>query len=381
MYSERKTQELIPIIYDAVEDRSLWPIVLNRIAALLRSEVGTLYAQDLQSQAGRVAAVVGIDSVHQRAYEQYYAAKNIFFICGKHSLISGAVCTADMMCPDRSIVLKSEFYNDFMVPLGMYEGMNGVIFKDQDWTSMIGVIRLKNRAQFREADVRSLKALMPHLQRAFHLQRRLSRLEAQQAATEAALDQWSMGVILLDQNRRVLLMNRSAEAILRQSDGLTFRHGELRAAFANETTALQKSILGATRLYSGLVVSPSGAIKITRPSQKRPLEIFVTPVRTNTTVFPGMNAAAAMFVYNPEATETSNQDMLRQLYGLSAAEAKTAALLLAGKSVTEIANELHVTRETPRMHVKRIFEKTGTRRQSELIRLLLRNPAHLQHTI
>src|SRR5262245_36520789 len=112
MHSERRIQELIPIIYDAAANRSLWPDVLNRIAGLLRSEVGTLYAQDLQRQASRVAAVVGIDRAHQQAYEQHYAAKNIFFIRGKHLLVSGTVCTSDMMCPDRSEVLRSEFYND-----------------------------------------------------------------------------------------------------------------------------------------------------------------------------------------------------------------------------------------------------------------------------
>lgn len=378
MYSERKIQELIPTIYDAAENCSLWPTVLSSIAKLLRSEVGTLYAHDLQNQAGRVAAVFGIDSAQQRAYEQYYAAKNIFFIHGKHLLVSGAVCTADMMCPDRSIVLKSEFYNDFMVPLGMYEGMNGVIFEDQDWTGMIGVIRRKNRAPFREADVRSLKALIPHLERAFRFQNRLSKLGAQHAASGEALNRWSMGVILIDHNRNILLMNRSAESILRQCDGLTFAHGELRAARASQTAALQNSLLTAIRIYRGRLVSPSGLIRISRPSQKRPLEILVTPVGTNGPLFRGVNAAAIMFVSDPEAADHSDQELLRHLYGLSAAEATTAALLVTGKSIRDIANELHVSRETPRMHLKRIFEKTGTRRQPELIRLLLRNPAHLR---
>jgi DNA-binding CsgD family transcriptional regulator/PAS domain-containing protein len=378
MHSERNINELIPLIYDAAGNQDLWPNFLSKFAELLRSEVGTIYAQDLHNQQGRVAAVIGIDAAHQRSYEEYYAAKNIFFIRGKHLLVSGAVCTSDMMCPDRANLLKSEFYNDFMAPLGMYEGLNGVICKDRNWTGMIGLIRLKHKAGFNDRDVRAFSVLMPHLQRAFQLQRRLSRLEAQQMAAGEALNRWSMGVILIDQQGKVLLMNRSAESILNQRDGLSIAHGELRAASASETIALRDAMLDAIQLCVGRFANPRGTIKIGRPSQKRSLHIFVTPATTNIAPFAGMGAAAVMFMHDPEATESSDQDLLRQFYGLTATEAATAALLTQGKDVKEIADELHVSRETPRMHIKHIFEKTGTCRQAELVNLLMRGLAALR---
>jgi DNA-binding CsgD family transcriptional regulator len=376
MYSERAIHGLIPLIYDAAVDRRLWPDFLNKFADLLHSEIATLYAQDLNDPRGRVAAAVGIDPAHQRAYEERYAKKNIFFVCGKHLLISGAVCTSDMMCPDRGELKRSEFYNDFMVPLGMDDGLNGVIFKERDWTGMIGVIRGKRRHRFHEKDLEPVRLLMPHLQRGFQLQGRLARIESEHTAAIEALNCWPIGVVLLDQNGKVLLMNRTAETIANQRDGLEFVRGELCGVSANETLALHKLIMGAVQ--PGLLLLPGGATTLNRPSLKRPLQLLVAPASRNASIFSACNTAAVVFVHDPEAVQPVAEDVLHQVYGLTAAETETAVLLVQGKDVHEISDELHVTRETPRMHLKHIFDKTGTRRQSELVNLVLRGPASLR---
>ena len=57
--------------------------------------------------------------------------------------------------------------------------------------------------------------------------------------------------------------------------------------------------------------------------------------------------------------------------GLTAAEGKLAALLARGASVSDAAVQLGVSAHTARTQLKHIFAKTGTRRQSELIRLLV----------
>jgi DNA-binding CsgD family transcriptional regulator len=62
---------------------------------------------------------------------------------------------------------------------------------------------------------------------------------------------------------------------------------------------------------------------------------------------------------------------LIQLFGLTRVEARLAARLANGQSVEEIANEFSVSLNTARTHLKSIFNKTGVRRQSELVALLL----------
>jgi DNA-binding CsgD family transcriptional regulator len=66
------------------------------------------------------------------------------------------------------------------------------------------------------------------------------------------------------------------------------------------------------------------------------------------------------------------------MYGLTAAEAKIAAILGQGNSLNEACRTLSIKQNTARTHLKRIFSKTDTNRQSELVKLILNSPANLR---
>jgi DNA-binding CsgD family transcriptional regulator len=55
---------------------------------------------------------------------------------------------------------------------------------------------------------------------------------------------------------------------------------------------------------------------------------------------------------------------------LTPAEEKVALRVLCGHGLQYAADELHVGTSTVRVHLQRVFEKTGTHRQAELVRLL-----------
>ena len=59
------------------------------------------------------------------------------------------------------------------------------------------------------------------------------------------------------------------------------------------------------------------------------------------------------------------------IYGLSPAQQRVAALVAEGLSLAEIATRMAITANTARTHLNRIFEKTGVRTQTALVRVLL----------
>ena len=61
---------------------------------------------------------------------------------------------------------------------------------------------------------------------------------------------------------------------------------------------------------------------------------------------------------------------VRNLFGLTPAEARLAAGLVSGRSIKDIAASANITVKTGRTYLDRIFAKTGTRQQSELVALL-----------
>jgi len=81
-----------------------------------------------------------------------------------------------------------------------------------------------------------------------------------------------------------------------------------------------------------------------------------------------------VFLSDPSSKPASRAAVLRALYGLTPTESRLADLLLQGFEVREAAGHMRTTLETARFHLKRVLAKTGTRRQTELMRLMLSLP-------
>ena len=103
--------------------------------------------------------------------------------------------------------------------------------------------------------------------------------------------------------------------------------------------------------------------------------MVVTPLRTESRYFDSDRPAALVFMNDPEAVPELQEAQLSSLYGLTPAEARLAKLLAQDLSLAEASEELGVSQHTVRTHIKRIFSKTTTERQSGLIRVLLSGPA------
>lgn len=213
---------------------------------------------------------------------------------------------------------------------------------------------------------------MPLLQRAVQLHRRNIALETEARTAASALDHLYIGLIRLDRDAKVLAMNRGAERIVSQRDGLTITRAGLEAARTEETRQLRRLIADASLRSEGIGFGSGGAIPISRPSLKRPLSVLVSPAPTASLQLPGVRGGAILFVTDPEAAIESDEEILKRLFGLTATEARIAGLLVQGRDLNEVCGELSIRRTTARTHLRHLFEKLGVRRQGELISLLLR---------
>ncbi|HZP78506.1 MAG TPA: helix-turn-helix transcriptional regulator [Pseudolabrys sp.] len=61
---------------------------------------------------------------------------------------------------------------------------------------------------------------------------------------------------------------------------------------------------------------------------------------------------------------------LESYFALTPTQARLATLLFNGNSVKDAACELHITEGSARQYLKKVFEKTGAKRQLDLIRLI-----------
>jgi DNA-binding CsgD family transcriptional regulator len=204
----------------------------------------------------------------------------------------------------------------------------------------------------------------------------LAHAVAGQEAREL-LDLFPVGVILLSPTSRVIAANRGAQRILAERDGLSLQEQRLLAAYPRETRELHALVRAAAANGAGELADGRSAKPLSRPSGRRPLQTLIARLGANGGPVAGHPSAIALFVADPEERVEIPADRLRRLYGLTSSEARIASCVAAGLRPEDVAQELGVQTNTVRMHLKRVFAKTRTRRQSELVGLLLGGPARL----
>jgi CRP-like cAMP-binding protein/DNA-binding CsgD family transcriptional regulator len=202
---------------------------------------------------------------------------------------------------------------------------------------------------------------------------RVMVLEGERDTLREVLDRLATGVVLIDQKKKIILANKSAQKIVDQKSGLLVKQNEVHAANLVENGKLQDLIRKASNLEYPMAES-GGAVMVSRKSPNHPVPILISPLRSKEYSYDNRRAAAALFISDPDLAIPGPQELFRKLFGLTPTEARLSSALLQGKNVTQVATELHIKVNTVRSHLKSIFLKTGANRQSELVRILITSP-------
>ncbi len=192
-------------------------------------------------------------------------------------------------------------------------------------------------------------------------------------AAVAAADAAEAALVAVDGEGRVLLTNGGAENILREDDGLLLSNDRLSTENPHDTRMLEFLIRSAAATGAGRGTHPGGSMLIHRQTL-RPLHISIVPFRSNQ-LLAGASPCALIYVSDTEAQPASRAAVLSSLYELTPSECRLADLLLQGLELKAAAESLRIAPSSARFVLKSVFRKTGTHRQSELIRFLLGLPS------
>lgn len=362
-------EQLIPQIYEAALEPKAWNPVIEAVEEVLGGAAAALHLDFVLPEPHSLFAP-SIDPVHIGSFIAHYGANNPY---APHlsSLVVDRVSWGREVV-SREALEASEYYGDWMVPQRFSNRPTFVACAERTGPSgiMLGVHHREGRRDFTAQDAAFVTSLLPHLRQAGRISRRLATLGARAEVLETMIERISSAVILLDVAGRIEITNAAADALLADDDGIRDRGGELRAHDPDASRALVQAIRSAVLTGTGQGGGPGGALRLPRSAGRSPLEVIVAPLVLEAPHRKG-GFAAAVFLSDPDRRATPPQATLRQLHGLTPAEAELAVRLVAGYSVDEAAEQLGITRETARTYTKRVLAKTGARRQSELVRRVL----------
>lgn len=367
--SQQELSHLIGSLYDAAADPNLWGPFLQKLARSTKARSALLLMHNASQGVYTISRSWGVDPVAMRLYQEHFSSLDVWAQRGL-AKPAGVVCNSEELST-REEIETTEIYNDLCIPFGMNYGMFGVIENSPSRWASVSLFRDEAGTAFQTPELDILKFLDSHMRRAFSLHFHFSELKARSSGLEKALDMLPTGLIFFGADGRIVFMNRSASGLVSRSDGLLATRKGLEAERMCESLLLTKTVQAAVSNSNGVGLFGDGVLRVSRRT-KPPLQMVVSPIRDNS-IDTSQPIKAVAFVLDPLQHTRPTQDILRTLFGLSPAECRVALLLGDGRSPREISQTVGVSFNTVRSQLKSIFAKTGVKRQSELVRLLLNN--------
>jgi len=372
----RQALDVVGRIYDAALDFKRWPQVLSDVVRFVGGSKGLMFTPLSKPSDGGFAVPHGIPHTMLAQWEARYLQHDVWAQAGARLDVyrDGNVVLDAELVPEREF-LDSVVYKELLAPVGVARLCCGIIFGRSAQgmlPTVCSVFRDAAESRFGDAERRKLQLVVPHLSRAFGVTYRLRDAEFRLATTLSALDQIRTGIALVNSAGEITHVNLAGRRSVDERDGLSLRGAIL---FADDKRA-QRAIDQALRdcLANDVVEVPhfSCGVHVPRCSGAGHYVLQFAALSARNELSSSRSAARAIaFINDPKAPIPLNAGLLKRLFNLTAAEVSLAERLVAGDTALEAAVRRSISEATARTHLRRIFEKTNTRRQAELVKLLM----------
>lgn len=285
---------------------------------------------------------------------------------------------------DDKYVRRSEFYQDFLIPHGPRYVMGGNIFHEGERDIMIAFNHLTGRTEFSKEKRAKVGGLLPHFIKWTQMMMQAGRLRSAMSAGFHALQALDQGVIALDDQLRVIYANTIADSILgfglmRKGLGIQAASGldtDLRIQRAHTTRVSEsfpaihiKGVQSTQLFVSVFAVSPEGSANHGLPIPMQGLSQATHLPGSSESLFNSLSRPnLVVLLRRGDEVKPIGADYLRQLFGLTPAEAKLGEALAKGISLADFADQNKVSINTVRSQVRALLSKTGARNLQELVR-------------
>lgn len=368
--ASKSGRDLVERIYDAPLAPHLWPGLLAEISDRIGGTSAWLSRLDVRTGNG-TGITARIDPAMPMLYTQYYGSINPiakvenprrFIACWRPIILTDE----DRISKDQH--MKSEFYNDFQRPQDIHSTLMIRLAAEGTVTSVVNIHRNERQGRFERSEIDGLKHLHGHLIQAFRLTERLEAAEALTRDLSSGLERLADAVFVLDSNGRLRHANGAGRQLIGGRGRLRLSSGRLRARHHDEDRLLQALI--------GTAASPDlrrgGSMHLSSREGDAPLLLTTAPLQPERLSVFHDGPAVLIYVGSIPACTADRETVLMEALGLSRAEVRVASALLDGQTPAEAAAALHLSIHTVRTHLARVFAKTGTHRQSELMRVMMR---------
>ena len=362
---------IVSALYDAALDNRRWGEALETFRVLFEANYVTLILRSPDESNLGMMIAVGVEGGDKVTYLPYGHSMTPFV----NQPIDKVFTVEDLMT--EAEWRRTPYYQHWCAPVDVFHVMGADISTPDSGKLRFRITRSEAAPKFSALDRARCEALLQHLRRALLIHNLIDRSESLGTLYSQAIGRLSVGPLVLDETGKVLEQNLIARELLAANDGLKLVGGRLEASYPSDNRELQQLIRSAFARHSGDPMTVASAMSVSRPSGQVNLGVVVEPVPSQEWAEGKGQPAVLVYIRDAAGKSQASTAAAKQLFNLTPAETALAMELANGLSLEEAAEALNIRRNTARAHLRSIFSKTGVRRQTELVRIILNSVAPL----
>lgn len=355
--------ELTALIGD-IYDSALAPERCQQILAACRDFVGgisaTVFAKDVSGRRGGVYFADGAIAAEQaNRYFTEYAPIDPTNVVQVLTDVEKAIVTSDHI--DLEEFGQSRLAREWAMPQGLVDMVLAPIERQGSWAVMFGVFRHERHGRGEAATLERVQLLAPHMRRTLAIGKQIGEARGKVERLSETIDGLAASVFLVDDQGRLVHANSAGRKMLETSGALVTKQRE---SFRLEGTMIRDLLAGTGGVGPGSmsIETPSGETYVAH----------ALPLGSGARQAGGAHrhAVAALFVQPAEFNPPSVPEALSKAFDLTPTELRVVLATVRHDGAADIAEALGIGEATVRTHLHRIFAKTGTRRQADIVKLV-----------
>ena len=369
MYDAETLSQLIGDVYDAALDPSLWEGVLGKARDFVGGFAAALFSKNATEMSGGVYYDDGVISPHyKQSYFDTYIELDPTTTGHYFADIGQPISTTDLLPYDEFV--ETRFYKEWVKPQQCVDFIGATIEKSATGAALFGVFRHERDGLVDDEARQRMRLVVPHIRRAVLIGRVIDHGTAEAATFAETLDGLAACMFLADGAGRIVHANASGHMMLAQGGVLRSVDGKL---VANDTKAAEvlNDLFGTVGISDASVGTKGIAVPLIANDGDYHVA-HVLPLTAGARRHAGLNyaAAAALFVHKAASEISAPPEIIAKLYGLTPSELRVLLAIVQAGGVREAARTLGIGEQTVKTHLHRLFSKTDTSRQAELVKLV-----------
>jgi DNA-binding CsgD family transcriptional regulator len=371
MREAEELSQVIGDIYDASLDPALWPSAIESICGYVGAASASLHSQDSISRATDALFWWGDASSAPHYFKLYlekYGKINPIFPGVIFFDVERPVAVPDVISCEEFV--RTRFFREWLAPQSLMDGLFSNLEKGSTSCALFTAMRHTAQGEVDGRMRRRFELITPHVRRSMLIGKVIDLHRVEAATLADSLDQLASGMFIVDSTGRIIHANASAHRLIADADVLRATNGRI-AAF---------DLQGGRNLFNVFVAAQAGdaavgksgiAIPLTARSGERYV-VHVLPLTSGARRQAGISysATAAMFVRKAALDLPSPPEAVASQFNLTPAELRVLFAVIEIGGVPEVAPVLGISEQTVKSHLHHIYDKTATKRQADLVKLI-----------